>query len=64
MLKDPRPIHSFMQKAYEEATFKCPLKCGKNAIKMTNLAAHIKNECDLKLIECPLFGCPEKFNKY
>ena len=53
-----------MLKSYEEATFKCPQKCGKTTIKFIALAAHIKEDCDLKLIECPLFGCPEKYNKY
>ena len=62
--KDLRPVHPFLAKAYRDATFKCPNKCGKNKIKLEALLQHINDECDLRPIECPLAGCSEKFNKY
>ena len=53
-----------MRRAYDEATFRCPQKCNKSRMKLVDLSEHIYKYCDLKLLECPLKGCPELLTKY
>lgn len=58
------PIHPFVQKVYDAATFNCPQKCGKTDITLKNLVLHCKKVCDFRPIQCPFTNCNQFFNGF
>lgn len=62
--KEVRPIHPFVQKAYDAATFECPQKCGKNDLSLTALMTHCNKVCEFRLVKCPFDGCEKVCNRF
>ena len=62
--KELRAIHPFVQKAYDQATFECPQRCGLSDILLKDLMQHCNEECDFRLVKCPFVGCNEVLNRF
>ena len=61
---ETRPIHPFVQKAYEQAIFECPQKCGRKDLTFDQIMPHINKLCELRLVQCPFAGCGLTFNRF
>jgi len=59
-----KPIHPFIRKAYDTATFECPQKCGKNDLTINSIMVHCNKVCEFRLVTCPFENCGQIFNRF